>query len=320
VEKFIAGDAELGVSRKFVAPRDLITRVIVGLMTNRGAMLIGPPGTAKSWLSELLAAAISGDSTLIVQGGAITRIQQLLYSWNEAVLQNQGPCPEALIGGPFYHAMAQGRIVRFEEIARAPTPLQDALISILSERQFSIPELGPGHTLFARAGFNVIASSNVQDEGLNPVSAALKRRLNFETIFPIDNPADEFEVVHNETRKLLRDSGIDIEIPETLLRCLVTIFFELREGQSIDGRSTDRLSGTSMSTAEAISVAHALCAHAHYYRNGEILPRDLVLFLVGAALKDNPEDRRRLKHYFSSELAQKSGAPWQEISGFSSLI
>lgn len=320
VEKFIAGDKALNISRKFVAPAELITRVIVGLMTNRGAMLVGPPGTAKSWLSELLSAAISGCSTLVIQGGAITEIRQLLYGWNEAVLRQSGPCAEALIPGPVYRAMQNGLIVRYEEIARSPNEVQDALLSILSERQCSVPELGDEGLLFARAGFNVIATSNTADQGVKAMSAALKRRMNFETIYPIDNLDDELAVVLSETRKLLQSSGIDIELPKALIQCLVTIFHELREGQSVDGRSTDRLTGTTMSTAEAITVAHALGAHAYYYRQGQFSARELVQFLIGAALKDNSEDRRRLKHYFDTEVASKEGKLWSEVYGFRGLI
>ncbi|GAB1261550.1 AAA family ATPase [Aurantivibrio plasticivorans] len=323
VEKFVAGNTEKGapnIQRKFVAPRDLLTRVIVGLLTNRGAMLVGEPGTAKSWLSELLSAAISGSSTLLIHGGAISSINQLMYSWNDALLEKHGPCQDALVPGPLYHAMAQGRILRFEELARAPIALQDALLSVLSERQFSIPELNEDSILFAKAGFNVVATSNTVDQGLQTMSAALKRRLNFETIYPIRNLDDEVDVVQREAHKLLLALGIDTELPEELIICLVTMFCELRNGETIDGRSTDRITGTSMSTAEAVSVAHALGAHAHFYRDGAVDVKDLVGFLVGATLKDNPNDRRRLRHYFDLEVAHKPDPIWRKVYRYKHLI
>ena len=43
---------------------------VATLTTDRALLLYGLPGTAKSWVSEHLAAAISGDSTLIIQGTA----------------------------------------------------------------------------------------------------------------------------------------------------------------------------------------------------------------------------------------------------------
>lgn len=313
VEAFVLGDGML-CSPKFVAPRDIVTRIIISLATSRGAMLVGSPGTAKSWLSELICAAISNDSTLIVQGGAIETVQQLLYSWNSAILERQGPCIEALIPGPFYRGMESGIMVRYEEIARSSTSLQDALLSILSERAITIPELSGEHsTLYAREGFNLVATSNTTDAGLNEMSAALKRRMNFETIQPIKRVEDEIAVVMREAEKLLRASGVDVSPDEDIVRVLVTIFHELRNGQSLDGRSTDRLASAVMSTAEAVSVAHAMGVYAYYYREGHMVAEDFTNFLLGAAIKDNRSDLRRMNHYFDTEVALKKGRVWETV-------
>jgi len=314
IERFVLGDESLGVSRKFVAPREIVTRVIIALATNRGSMLVGVPGTAKSWLSELISCAVSGRSTLTVQGGAISHISQLLYGWNEAQLKIKGPCKEALIPGPIYQGMSQGLIVRFEEIARCSPEIQDGILSILSERQILVPELsGEDGILFARDGFNIIATSNTLDQGVHQMSAALKRRMNFETIQPIQDIHDEIDVVTREASRMIRMSGIDIDIDPAIVEVLVTIFHELRNGQTLDGRSTDRLAAAVMSTAEAVSVVHAIGVHAHYYRDGKMTAADLVHFLIGASLKDNREDRRRLKHYFETEVALKKGELWQTV-------
>ena len=184
-------------------------------------MLVGEPGTAKSWLSELLSAAICGDSTLVVQGGAIETVQQLIYSWNNALLEKNGPCLEALIPGPVYRGMRDGKLVRFEEIARSAPALQDALLSILSERAASIPELpGDDATLFAREGFNIIGTSNTSDEGVNVMSAALKRRMNFETIRPISAVEDEIGVVLRESTRLLDQASVPVRPDENIVRAL----------------------------------------------------------------------------------------------------
>lgn len=314
VEKFILGDKTLDVEQKFVALQEQVSRIIINLVSNRGAMLIGEPGTAKSWLSELLACAISRQSTLTIQGGAITHGNQLLYSWNESLLKKSGPCPDALIPGPIYRGMANGQLVRFEEIARCAPPIQDALLSIMSERQIQIPELTDDDSiLFANEGFNIIATSNSLDKGVHEMSAALKRRMNFETILPIKNIQDEMDVVYREAYKLIQQSGVDIKPEADVINVLVTIFHELRNGQTLDGRSTDRLAGTVMSTAEAVSVVHSMGVHAYYYRNGAMQLSDLVHFLIGAAIKDNREDRRRLKHYFETEVANRKSKLWSSV-------
>jgi MoxR-like ATPase len=204
--------------------------------------------------------------------------------------------------------------VRFEEIARCPQHIQDAMLSIMSERQILVPELGRENgVLFAREGFNIIATSNSLDQGVNAMSAALKRRMNFETIPPIRELQDEIEVVASESEKLIRLSGVDVKPDAQIIEVLTTIFHELRNGQTLDGRSTDRLAATVMSTAEAVSVAHAMGVHAYYYRNGKMEMGDLVHFLIGAALKDNKDDRRRMKHYFETEVAVKEGTHWQAV-------
>ncbi|MEP4146239.1 MAG: AAA family ATPase [Halioglobus sp.] len=314
VETFVLGDDEQGIAPKFVAPSEIVTRIIISLATQRGAMLVGEPGTAKSWLSELICAAICGDSTLIIQGGAIETIQQLLYTWNSAVLERKGPCLEALIPGPIYRGMEQGLLVRYEEIARSSPALQDALLSIMSERSITVPELsGKDGILYARDGFNLVATSNTTDVGVNEMSSALKRRMNFETIRPIKYVEDEIGVVSREAEKALRASGVDVQPDEEIIRALVVIFHELRNGQSLDGRSTDRLASAVMSTAEAVSVAHAMGVYAYYYREGTMLAEDFTDFLVGAAIKDNVADLKRMNHYFETEVAHKEGAVWQII-------
>jgi MoxR-like ATPase len=283
-------------------------------------MLVGEPGTAKSWLSELLAAAISGESTITVQGGSATRHGHILYSWNDGVLATEGPTPRALVPGPLYRGMKAGKLVRFEEMARCPSEVQDAVLSILSDRVLHIPQLeGEEGIVFARDGFNVIGTANTRDRGVYEMSAALKRRMNFETILPIQGLDDEVAVVTEEAERLLAQSGVPVVPGPDTIEVLVTIFRELRSGQTIDGRSTDRLS-TMMSTAEAVSVAHALGVYAHYLHEGRTGPEDLIHFLIGATLKDEADDRRRLRHYFDTEVVRKKGAHWKAVHAMRNLI
>lgn len=321
VEKFVMGDASLGIERKFVAERAMVIRIIISLCSSRGCLLVGEPGTAKSWLSELLTAAISGSSTLTLQGGAVTQVQQLLYGWNEAVLSSKGPCFEALVPSPLLRGMMEGRLVRFEEIARCPQALQDALLAVLSERVLVIPEIaGAEGVIMAQEGFNLIATSNSLDAGVHEMSAALKRRMDFEEIRPIKKLPDEVDVVLQEVKKANQRSGIKVELDEAIIEILVTMFHELRNGQTTDGRSTSRLAGAALSTAEAVSVAHAASMNAWYYGGGMMTVEHLIHHIIGSALKDNPDDRRRLKHYFETVIALRKDGLWPTVWALSSLI
>src|SRR5688572_13495754 len=130
------------VSPKYIGDRRLVEIAVATLATDRALLLLGVPGTAKTWMSEHLAAAISGDSTLLVQGTAGTGEDAIRYGWNYALLLAEGPSRAALVASPVVVAMGSGKLARVEELTRIPSDVQDALITILSEKALPIPELG----------------------------------------------------------------------------------------------------------------------------------------------------------------------------------
>ncbi|MFF3729349.1 AAA family ATPase [Streptomyces sp. NPDC002476] len=314
--RFVVGDADAGISRKFVGNPSLVDRALVTLATSRGLMLVGEPGTAKSLLSELIAAAVSGDSTLTVQGGAATTEDQIKYGWNYALLVAEGPSTRSLVPAPMLRGMAEGRLVRFEEITRCPLEVQDSLLSLLSERVVAIPELaGPDGMVFARQGFNVIATANTRDRGVNEMSAALKRRFNFETVFPIPDLDTELALVEAEATALLRRSGVEPPPDHDVLKVLVATFRELRSGaggQGGPGAGADRPSAV-MSTAEAVSVAHAVGVRGWFLRGEPGSAADVVACLAGTAAKDSPEDLARLRRYLEQQVPRRRGPAWQAL-------
>jgi MoxR-like ATPase len=313
---FILGDAALGIAPKIVAPVSSIERMLVTLATGRGLMLVGEPGTAKSLLSELLACAVSGASTLTIQGGASITEDQIKYGWNYALLINEGPSPRALVPAPLYLGMQQGRIVRFEEITRAPLEVQDCLLGMLSDRVMAVPELGGADgMLYAREGFNIIATANTRDRGVNEMSAALKRRFDFETVFPILDFERELQLVADSAARLLARSGIPATLPPQVLELLVSTFRDLRGAPDTAAASggapaMDRLSAV-MSTAEAVNVAHAVGVRAWFLEQREGNPADVVECIAGTVVKDNADDRAKLQRYFEQKVAKRAGAHWR---------
>ncbi len=315
---FILGDAALGIPPKIVAPVSSIERMLVTLATGRGLMLVGEPGTAKSLLSELLACAISSASTLTIQGGASITEDQIKYGWNYALLINEGPTPRALVPAPLYLGMQQGRIVRFEEITRAPLEVQDCLLGMLSDRVMAVPELGGADgMLYARDGFNIIATANTRDRGVNEMSAALKRRFDFETVFPILDFERELDLVADSAARLLAKSGIPATLPPEVLELLVSTFRDLRGTQEDGGAAPagsagmDRLTAV-MSTAEAVNVAHAVGVRAWFLEQREGNPADLVECIAGTVVKDNADDRAKLRRYFEQKVAKRAGPHWRD--------
>ena len=200
----------LKIGPKFVGDRALVERCVVTLAGERGLLLVGEPGTAKSMLSELLAAAICGTSSLTVQGTAGTTEDQLRYGWNYALLLAKGPSADALVPSPVLQAMRRGALVRIEEVTRCLPEVQDALVSILSDRRLAVPELAgetDDATEYAAPGFNVIATANLRDRGVSEMSAALKRRFNFETVEPIADRKAEIALVRRQAASRVEASG-----------------------------------------------------------------------------------------------------------------
>lgn len=297
VRAFILG--KKGISRKFYGDDTLIDRAIVTLMGSRGLLLVGEPGTAKSMLSELLSAAISGTSTNTIQGTAGTTEDQIKYSWNYARLLAEGPSLEALVKGPLYLGLEQGKLVRFEEITRCQPEIQDTLISILSDKVLHVPELEGADraALFAEKGFNVVATANTRDRGVNEMSSALKRRFNFETVAPISDTRREVKLVMEEVKRGLVESEADVAVEEDVIELLVTTFHDLRAGRTDEGTVVERPT-TVMSTAEAVAVGVSAGLDAQWFGEGKLESAHVARQLVGTVLKDNPDDEKKLRQYF----------------------
>jgi MoxR-like ATPase len=316
VRSFICGCEKPPITRKFFGDDVLIERAIVGLASNRGLLLVGEPGTAKSMLSELLAAAVSVTSTNVIQGSAGTTEDNIKYSWNYALLLAEGPSLRALVASPLYLGMRDGLLVRFEEITRCPPEIQDALVSVLSDKVMIVPELaGPDRVLLARPGFNVIATANIRDRGVHEMSSALKRRFNFETVHPIRELDLEVSLVTRECERLLAESCVQIEIDRSVIELLVTAFHDLREGKTVEGIQVERPSSV-MSTAEAVSIAQSAGLDAYYYGQRRLTPDCIARHLAGAVLKDNPDDLDKLKHYFNVVVRKRSkdqGGLWTDL-------
>jgi len=297
----------LVVTRKFVGERDQVERCVVTLAGERGLLLVGEPGTAKSMLSELLAAAVSGNSTRVVQGTAGSTEDQLKYGWNYALLLAQGPSEQALVPSPVMAAMRAGAVARVEEITRCLPEVQDALVSVLSDRRISVPELSGGRdaAVYAAPGFTVIATANLRDRGVSEMSAALKRRFNFETIGPIGDLEAEIGLVRDQARAALERAAAPFAVDDAVLEVLVTAFRDLRTGRSVEGWDVERPS-TVMSTAEAVSVTTSIALSAAYFP-GDRDPLTLVPgHLIGVVRKDDPADADRLLAYWDGAVRRRA--------------
>ena len=295
---------------KYFGSRRIIEVAVSTLVTDRALLLLGVPGTAKTYVSELLAAAISGDSTLLVQGTSGMSEDALRYGWNYARLLAEGPSEAALVASPIMRAMAEGKIARIEELTRIPSDVQDALITVLSEKTLPIPEIS--REVQAVEGFNVIATANDRDRGINELSSALKRRFNT-VVLPL--PATLEEEVNIVTTRVAQ-MGKQLTLPPEAapiqqIQRLVTIFRELREGKTLDGVAKIKSPSSTLSTAEAISVIHSGQALAVHFGDGELRAHDLASGIVGAIVKDPTADTLVWKEYLQTVV--KGRKEWSDL-------
>lgn len=305
---------DVPITRKFFGEDGVVERSIVTLASERALLLIGEPGTGKSWLSEHLAAAISGTSTLTIQGTAGTTEEQIKYSWNIARIIAEGPKPENMIPSPTMIAMRSGSLLRFEEITRCVPDVQDSLVSILSDKAIAIPELPDANMLWAKPGFNVIATANSRDQGVNELSAALKRRFNYIYIPVIADQKTEVEIVRQRSAELIAQYQLPVKINPPILQMLATVFREIRQGKTGDGVSIKQPS-TTLSTAEAIGVALDSALHAKFFGSGSVTPGDVARNLIGSIVKEDQADLAVLKEY-NTLVARKRGTSdpsWKEF-------
>lgn len=307
-----AGGGVIEITPKFFGDAAIVETAIASLASEQALLLIGPPGTAKSLLSELLAAAISGTSRLIVQGSAGVTEDHLRYSWNYALLLKEGPTDAALKPSPVFEGMRRGSLVRIEELTRLVPEIQDVLISMLSEKEISIPEM-TNHVLQARRGFNIIATANTADKGVHQLSSALKRRFSFVQVGVVQKFETQCEIVAHRTRELLKERHIPMDVPRELVDLVVTMFTELRTGESMDRTQGFRASKGDLSNAQAIAAMLGGCLSSSMFQQRTPRAEDLAPWVVRTVARDDAGGVDPLREYVNVMSAHRKHARWPEF-------
>lgn len=309
---FIMGGEVEGetIAPKYIGHQHLMETAIATLVTDRALLLTGVPGTAKSWVGDHLAAAISGDTSYLIQGSSATSEEDLLFGWNYASLIAHGPTDKALVPGAVHRAMTDGTIVRIEELTRIPAIVQDNLLSILSEKMMMIPELR--QEVRARQGFNLIATANDKDRGTYALSDALKRRFNVVHLPLPDTLEEEVNIIRFKLEEEPMNESIEDVLPEDEIRRIVQIFRELRSGITIDGKQKLKPTENTLSTAEAISTARQSVHMARFFGNGVVTAREVALTLPGSIIKNPDKDGPAWENYQRTVISQRK--EWDDLA------
>ncbi|HEY3149238.1 MAG TPA: AAA family ATPase, partial [Dongiaceae bacterium] len=274
------------------------------LATDRALLLLGVPGTAKSWVSEHLAAAVSGSSRRLIQCTVGTDENQIRYGWNYAQLLAHGPRREALVPTPLMRAMEGGKLCRFEELTRMGSDIQDTLITVLSEKMMPVPELNTA--VYAQRGFNIIATANNRDKGVNELSSALKRRFNVVVLPLPDDMQQEIAIVTKRVGEMAQN--LDLPAPKNVseeVARVVAIFRELRGGATLDGKVTLKTPSGTLSTAEAIAVMIGGLSQAAFFNDGKLSAEGVAPNMIGAIIKDPVQDKVVLEEYLETVLKKR---------------
>jgi MoxR-like ATPase len=173
-----------------------------------------------------------------------------------------------------------------------------------------VPELDD--EVQARKGFNIIATANDRDRGINELSSALRRRFNT-VVLPV--PASAEEEIDIVTRRVT-DLGRALELPEVPaaadeIRRVVTVFRELREGVTEDGRTKLKTPSGTLSTAEAISVITNGIALAAHFGDGVLRAADVAAGIVGAVVKDPVADSVVWQEYLETVVRERDD--WRDF-------
>jgi MoxR-like ATPase len=222
----------------------------------------------------------------------------------------KGPSRDALVASPMMRAMESGALARLEELTRVPADVQDTLISLLSEKTLPIPELGS--EVRAARGFNLIATANNKDRGVNEMSSALKRRFNTVILPTPETLEEEVSIVQMRVASIGRALELPAEAPALAeIRRIVTVFRELREGKTEDGKAKLKSPSSTLSPAEAISVVTNGMALAGHFGDGSLKAHDVASGLLGAIIKDPAQDGVVWREYLETVVKERDG--WKDL-------
>src|SRR5690554_7556079 len=219
------------MKKVIVGQKEMIDRLLVGLLSDGHILLESVPGLAKTLAINTLATAVKGDFSRIQFTPDLLPadlVGTMIYSQKKEEF--------TIKKGPIF-----ANFVLADEINRAPAKVQSALLEAMQERQITISD----STFKLEEPFLVMATQNpIEQEGTYPLPEAQVDRFMLKVVINYPNREEERQIINQnllkqfpETSAILKPEDIikarevvkDVYIDEKIQNYIVDIVFATRE-------------------------------------------------------------------------------------------
>jgi MoxR-like ATPase len=265
------------VSKVIVGQKQMVDRLLIGLLCNGHILLEGVPGLAKTLTIKSLASAISAK---------FQRIQftpdLLPADLVGTMIYNQKDGKFFTRRGPIF-----ANFILADEINRAPAKVQSALLEAMQERQVTIGE----ETFKLDEPFLVLATQNpIEQEGTYPLPEAQVDRFMLKVKIGYPSREDELAIMRQNvmgsqgdikpvvsTKDILnaRNAVKNVYMDEKIERYILDIVFATREPAKFKLEKIAPMISYGASPRASINLALASKAHAFIKRRGYVIPEDI---------------------------------------------
>ena len=265
------------MNKVIVGQKEMIERLLIGLLGNGHILLEGVPGLAKTLAINTLAKAVQGSFSRVQFTPDLLPadvVGTMIYNMKENEF--------SIKKGPIF-----ANFVLADEINRAPAKVQSALLEAMQEKQVTI-----GDTTFKlQAPFLVMATQNpVEQEGTYPLPEAQVDRFMLKTVIDYPKLEEEQLIVRNNLSSSLakvkpvvtskqiisaQETVREVYMDEKIENYILNLIFATRYPENYNLAKIKPLISFGASPRGSINLATAAKCHAFLRHRGYVIPEDV---------------------------------------------